>query len=177
MNSVRKFIVPVLILIFVMSALTGCGAPYGTRIYTKEDIVEICGFDEVYERNTSFGDVECVRLMHNNTGSQDDYCDYMTFYIFNTLEDAEAEYNDTEDWFKETDFKSGRDYRAGWIRQAYDADIYEYIYISGNMIISTYLKYSSNYFEEGDETRVTSATRQVNKDAHIESVRNDFPSR
>lgn len=177
MNSVRKCIASVLILIFVMSALTGCGKPYGTRIYTKEDIVEICGFDEVYERNTTFGDVECVRLTHNKSGSQDDYYDYMIFYIFNTLEDAEAAYKDTEDWFKETDFRSSRDYRAGWIRHAYDADIYECIYISGNMIISADLVFSSNYYEEGDETRVTSATRQVNKDAYIESVRKDFPSR
>ena len=102
----------------------------------------------------------------------------MTFYIFDTLEDAEAAYKDTEDWFKDTtDFKSGRDYRCGWLKHVFDADIYECIYISGNLIISAYLKYSSNYFEEGDETRVTSATRQVNKDAYIESVRNDFPSR
>ena len=101
----------------------------------------------------------------------------MTFYIFDTLEDAEAAYKDTEDWFKEKDFRSDRDYRAGWIRQAYDANVYECIYISGNLIISAYLKSSSNYYEEGDETIVTSATRQVNKDAYIESVRNDFPSR
>ena len=92
MNSVKKCIASVLVLIFVMSALTGCGKPYGTRIYTKEDIVEICGFDKVYERNTTFGDVECVMLTHNDTGSPYNYYDYMTFYIFDTLEDAEAAY-------------------------------------------------------------------------------------
>ncbi len=176
MNSVKKCIASVLALYFVMSALTGC-APYGTRIYTKEDIVEICGFDEVYERNTTFGDVKCVWLTHNKTGSQDDYYDYMTFYIFDTLEDAEAAYKDTEDWFKDKDFKSGRDYRCGWLWGSYDADIYECIYISGNLIISAYLKYSNNYYEEGDETRVTSATRHIDKNDYIESVRNDFPSR
>ncbi len=106
MNSVKKCIASVLVLIFVMSALTGCGKPYGTRIYTKEDIVEICGFDEVYERNTTFGDVECVMLTHNKSGSPYNYYDYMTFYIFDTLEDAEAAYKDTEDWFKDKDFLS-----------------------------------------------------------------------
>lgn len=116
-------------------------------------------------------------LTHNKSGSPYNYYDYMTFYIFDTLEDAEAAYKDTEDWFKDKDFKSGRDYRCGWLWGSYDADVYECIYISGNLIISAYLKYSSNYYEEGDETRVTSATRQVNKDAYIESVRNDFPSR
>lgn len=177
MNSVKKCIASVLVLIFVMSALTGCGKPYGTRIYTKEDIVEICGFDKVYERNTTFGDVECVWLSHNDTGSPYNYYDYMTFYIFDTLEDAEAAYKDTEDWFKDKDFKSGRDYRCGWVWGSYDADIYECIYISGNLIISAYLKYSSNYYEEGDETIVTSATRHIDNDDYIESVRNDFPSR
>ena len=103
---------------------------------------------------------------------QDDYIEeYFAnkeLHLTATL-DAEAAYKDTEDWFKDKDFKSGRDYRCGWLWGSYDADIYECIYISGNLIISAYLKYSNNYYEEGDETRVTSATRRIDKDDYIES--------
>ena len=67
------------------------------------------------------------------------------------------------------------DYRCGWIKEAYDANIYEYIHISGNLIITADLIYRSNYYEEGDETRPSTATRKIDTDAFIDFVEKQFP--
>ena len=136
MNSVKKCIVSVLALLFVISVLSGCGSPNSPRFYTKESIIQQCSF-----------------------------------------EDAERAYKETEDWFKEKDFISGTNYRCGWLKNCYDCDIYECYYIAGNLIISTEMEYRSNYFEEGDETLSTSATRKINRDDLIKFLEKEFPAR
>lgn len=175
MNSVRKCFASVLGLLIGIALLSGCSSPFQKPFYTKEDIIEKCGFNEVYEHDRIFAGVKCMELTKTRRGNGGNYYDYMTFYIFDTVEEAESVYKETEDWFKEKDFRSGFDYRCGWIKEAYDADIYEYIHISGNLIITADLKYKINYYEEGDETRPSTATRKIDTDAFIDFVEKQFP--
>ena len=175
MNSVKKWIASVLGLIICISILSGCGSPVSKPFYTVEDIIEKCGFKEVYEHDRIFADVKCHELTKANRGYREDYYDYMTFYIFDTVEDAESAYKETEDWFKKDDFRSGPDYRCGWLKDTYDCYVYEYIHISGNLIITAELEYHSNYYEEGDETVTTTPTKKINRDAFIDFVEKQFP--
>lgn len=175
MNSLRKCFAFVVALLIGISVFCGCSSPVQKPFYTKEDIIERCGFNGVYEDDRIFVGVKCMKLTKARRGNGENYYDYMTFYIFDTVEEAESVYKETEDWFKEKDFRSGLDYRCGWIKEAYDANIYEYIHISGNLIITADLKYESNYYEEGDETMPSTATRKIDTKAFIDFVEKQFP--
>ena len=176
MNSARKCITAVLIVIFGISMLSGCSSPITKPFYTKESLMEQCGFDKVYEHETYFADEKCLMLMKSNLINGKEYYDYMVFYLFDTVEDAEKAFNETEDWFfKDVDFRSDIDYRCGWLKEAYDADVYDYIHISGNLIITAYLEYNSNYYEEGDDYMPSTTSKKIDRDDFIDFVEKEFP--
>lgn len=77
MNSARKCIAAVLIVIFGISMLSGCSSPITKPFYTKESLMEQCGFDKVYEHETYFADEKCLMLMKSNLVNGKEYYDYM----------------------------------------------------------------------------------------------------
>ena len=126
MNIAKRLIASVLV--FGISVFTGCSLPFSKPFYTTEDIIKQCGFKEVNEHDRIFADVKCHELTKVYSGHREDYYDNMTFYIFDTVEDAESAYKETEEWFKKNDFRSGWDYRCGWLKDTYDCYIYMSIF-------------------------------------------------
>ena len=175
MNSVKRYIALVLAAVICISVFSGCSNPLEKPFYTERGLMEQCGFEKVHDRDTHFAGEECLMMTRARQGDRKDYYDYMTFYIFDTVEEAERAFQETDDWFKEDDYQSGKNSRSGWLKGVCDADIYEYIHISGNLIITADIDCIGYYYEEGYETEPAATTKKLDKNDFINFVEKEFP--
>ncbi|MBO4847517.1 MAG: hypothetical protein J5525_14615 [Lachnospiraceae bacterium] len=120
-----------LILILCSVMLMGCGMQQG-KVYTTEDIVETCGLNE-RTRDFNMGGYDSVNLMSSKS-TVDKHFEFMDFYIFESSHAAKKAFKRTESWYREIE-EEGDDYRKGWLAGVCDADIEQYEYLTGNMII------------------------------------------
>ncbi len=84
----------------------------------------------------SIGDHACTKYWNNRSETTTIYDD-MTFYIF----DKESEARDALSDIKEHAFREitdvGDNYVRGWLDGVMDADIEEYYYVNGNLMVVT----------------------------------------
>ena len=122
-----------IIAVVICLVFTAC-LPYSGHTYTKEDVVKKCGFANERTRDFTMKGVNCVNVMPSKS-SIDDHFDYMDFYVFGSRADAEKAFKGTEEWFRSIE-DEGSDFHRGWLEGVCDADIEEYVYLTGNMIIT-----------------------------------------
>ncbi len=120
-----------LIIVLFSVMLMGCNEQQG-KVYTTEEIIETCGFDE-RTREFNMGGYDCINVMPTKS-SVDMRFVYMDFYIFESSHDARKAFRNTKNWFREIE-EEGDDYRKGWLADVCDAEIEKYEYLTGNMII------------------------------------------
>ena len=142
-----------LIIVLCSIMLMGCSVQQ-ERIYTTEEIVETCGFNE-RTREFNMKGYDCINVMPSNS-TVDKHFEFMDFYIFESNHDAKKAFKKTESWFSEIE-EEGDDYRKGWIADVCDADIERYEYLTRNMIILVEVQCVSNwgegYSDEEPETK------------------------
>ncbi len=112
---------------------TACGTD--SAHYAKEDIIEKCGFSKSAYDETELVGIKCTEVSSFRSKEKTEY-DGLCFYIFDSEADAKKAFAKTEDWFMTLD-DSGDNFRQGYLAGVCDAEIIEYEYLSGNMIIFT----------------------------------------
>lgn len=112
---------------------TACGTE--SAHYTKENILEKCGLSEKDCRETKILGIDCISVSAYRSKEKPEY-EGLNFYIFETAGDAKKVFDSTEDQFMTID-ESGDNFRKGFLAGVCDAEIIEYEYLSGNMIIMT----------------------------------------
>ena len=105
-------------------------------MYTKESVTKTCGFEEdrtlVYDEDVK--GYSCQYLLPRES-SVDKHFEYMYFFIFDSEKEAKKAFQATDEWFYNIE-EEGSDYRIGWLANVYDADIEQYEYLTGNMIVT-----------------------------------------
>ena len=104
----------------------------GNTTYTKEYVLQTAGLGGYY-RESDLNEVPCIYISQR-TSTVDKHFDYMNFYIFDSASDSKTAYRETAKWFSDIE-EEGTDYRKGWLGGVCDAEVEEYVYITGNMII------------------------------------------
>ena len=158
-----------LIILICAIMLSGCGTQQG-QVYTPEDVVEICGFGKERTRDFTMAGVESVNVMPTKS-LIDDHFDQMDFYIFDSRSAAKRAFNKTDYWFGEIE-EEGDDYRKGWVADVCDAEVEEYEYLTGNMIIVVQTQVVSCWAEpiEPEEDNVIIKDKAEPKEAEEEKV-------
>ena len=108
------------------------GAPV---VYYRSDLERVVGV-RLRESDESIGDHACTKYWNNRNETTTIYDD-MTFFIF----DKESEARDALAEIKEHSFREitdvGDNYVRGWLDGVMDADIEEYYYVNGNLMVVT----------------------------------------
>ena len=120
-----------LIIVLCSIMLMGCGMHQG-KIYTAKKIVETCGFTE-NTREFNMKGYDSTNVMPTDS-SVDKHFESMDFYIFKSSYAARKVFENTKDWYSDIE-EEGDDYRKGWLADVCDADVEQYEYLTGNMII------------------------------------------
>ncbi len=120
-----------LIMVLCSVMFMGCAVQHG-KVYTAEDVVKTCGFNE-RTREFDMRGYDSINVMPTKS-TVDKHFEFMDFYIFESAHDAKKAFKNTENWFREIE-EEGDDYRKGWLADVCDADIEKYEYLTGNMII------------------------------------------
>lgn len=106
------------------------------KTYQKSDLEGIVG-TSLSESGTEFYGKSCVKYW-NNQNVPTEYDD-LRFYVFDSEKAAKKAFKAVKD-HKEVGFREitdeGDDYIRGWQAGVVDADIEEYIYINGNLIVT-----------------------------------------
>lgn len=170
-----NLIIAIIIYSFLLSA---CGTQQG-KIYTPEDVVTICGFGKERSRDFEMAGVESINVMPTKS-SIDEHFDEMDFYIFESKADAKRAFNKTDYWFEDIE-EEGNDYRKGWLAGVCDANVEEYEYLTGNMIIIVHTDVVSCWAEpiepEDDDSTDKSEIKEVDDETLNEwsqSYRNEI---
>ena len=147
----------IIAMIVILAAAGGIASGYNldksttkpSRHYDKSTLERIAGV-ELSENNRDLEDIPC---MYYSTWKVDDDnpLRYITFYVFD--DEASANYvfaRYGRKWFQDGS-EYGEDYVRGWLEGVCDAEIESYLYISGNMIVSSELQCISCWAEPVDE--------------------------
>ena len=145
-----------LIIVLCSIMLMGCSVQQ-ERIYTTEEIVETCGFNE-RTREFNMKGYDCINVMPSKS-TVDKHFEFMDFYIFESNYDARKAFKKTESWFREIE-EEGDDYRKGWIADVCDADIEKYEYLTGNIIVIVQMQCVSTWGEVVEEEGSEHETQQ-----------------
>ena len=106
------------------------GAP---AVYYRSDLERIAGV-RMKESAAKVQGISCSR--YRSSGAVHEEYDHMTFYIF----DKEKEAAEALSKMKENSFAKitdeGGNYVRGWIRGVMDAEVEEYFYVNGNLMVA-----------------------------------------
>ena len=105
-----------------------------TVVYSKEDLDRIVGV-ELREREWEVAGIACTRYW-NNRNTPTIYDD-LRFHIFDKEKDAKKALKNLKEhaFYEITD--EGDNYVRGWLDGVMDADVEEYYYLHGNLLVET----------------------------------------